>query len=210
MTIPCPVCHDTRSIRLPHHYPPSAFFAHDSSLLREFGICDDTYPCPACTGGLKEERVAFIQTVDEIRAWRGIETAEMDQIRRIAADTIVHALLKRGLIRVELRSDPSDSTRLEVQAELAVLSDSSVASMKERIAERQDEVAAEVVQEAMRRITEWDKDYDHLHDGTIPKDVAKSAAYAALMKVLKDRGGPMTNYPRPDRRAGRSHAGVRR
>lgn len=95
-----------------------------------------------------------------------------------SAHRLAGALLDRGLIRFERGPDDPMRVVTPFRATIGVVSPSRVATMEERVAERQEEFARQVVAEAETQIRAWGPSW--LHKTHVLDEVG-----AALRQVRK-------------------------
>jgi hypothetical protein len=143
------------------------------------------FPCPECAPKIPEERVAILEFGATIRAFGGDPRYE-EAMRKDAAHSLVDAILRKGFI--QFRKGPIDKFDMhyELTGRLGVVSPSVVSSMEDRISERQDKVAREVVALAAEKIRIWGSYYTG-DEGRIGKGQAVDALEGALQMVLRAR-----------------------
>jgi hypothetical protein len=154
----------------------------------EIGEMVRAYPCPECADMVPIERLAVIQTTIEVMARPG-EAGDPEYLqyaRRQAANMLVRYLLDGNFIKME--RGPVDGARLifPLRATLGVVSTKQVATIEQRIVERQNEVAQALIEEASKDIRHWNSHYSG-DGGSIHKATAIEALKHALTVVLERR-----------------------
>lgn len=150
----CDVCGGRRVITLPvvrriPLAPMAKFEASATTVSRR------QFPCPECGPQVSENRVKIMEFGATIAAQAlgyfgqgGVPAEFVAMAQRDAARTIHEAMLQQGLFSFERGPyDRNDMTEPHY-ARIGVVAPAVVASMEERIAERQEELAREVVKEA--------------------------------------------------------------
>jgi hypothetical protein len=184
----CPVCCGSRKVRLPWMKPmaPARYRAESVALMAVEKIYQD-YPCPECAPSTNEDRVAILEFGATVAVPPDNDPRREEAIRREAAFHIVDRLLKDGFISFrEDRTGEDYTLTYEVRGRLGVVSPAIVASMEERIAERQADVARQVAVQAAEEIRVWGSYYTG-DEGPIHKGKAVEAVQKALDKVLAAR-----------------------
>lgn len=182
----CRVCLGSRIIRLPL-YAAAASVDLDGAKLAP-GETHRTYPCPECAPGASIERVktfevSAIERVD-VRLQR--DKNYNLHVRRSTANRLVDQMLDGGVIDYFTRPavDHHGLPVCALVAKVAVISIADRKSIEARIAEHQEAVAAEVVEEAIKGINVWGSAHGQI---TIDKDQARSSVRHALRVVLERR-----------------------
>lgn len=166
-----------------------------------FGDRDETsrsYPCPECSGSIPQERLEVVQYhgMMDMRDERHGDPEFMRYVARNAAHSFVEKLLQDGFIRYE--SGPGDGPggmRIPIRASLGVVSPRHVATLEQRISERQGELAREVIIEAERQIVMRPPAYTGA-EGLIWKLGAVEAVKNALHVVLEKRAAMKAGLPK--------------
>jgi hypothetical protein len=141
---------------------------------------DDTrrdYPCPECSEKVDETHVSIIAHHSAATALYRDEPGFMDHVARVSARALADELLTGGFMSIE--TGPVDKMRqtLQVRATLGVVSKTAVASIEERVAARQFDMAEKVVAEAKRLVSVWGRDYGD-------PNISKSRAYDSINEAL--------------------------
>lgn len=110
----------------------------------------------------------------------------MQEACRAATQALVDKLLDEDLIQFELGPEDALNLTVAVRATIGVVSPRHVASLEERIAERQEAVAREVAEQGARNIRAWGRAYSG-DEGNISKGQAVSSLWEALRAVLARR-----------------------
>lgn len=177
----CEICRGSGLVRLPI-YRTAAVTAFDNSaqIIEESAR---NYPCPECADLVPQERLALVQYHSLVDA-RCTDKEYIDAANEDAAHRLVGALLKGGFIRFEHGKKDARGLTFPIQATVGVVSTKHVATMEERIAERQDEFAREVINEAGRGIESWGTSAG---EGAIYKSQAIDELNLALRRLLSKR-----------------------
>lgn len=189
MADPCDICGGRRIIVLPV-MPRLSLSVQDASFEPyATTITKREFPCPQCAPTTHEDRID-VATVESEQTIRGPGLMHgrgfRDAMKRDVAHGIAHFLLDHGYINFQWREPVSISDaecfpppELSVRGTVGVVAPAVVASMEQRIAERQVEVAAEVVAEAAHLIGNWGSYYGHT-------SLSKSDAYREIDQALKN------------------------
>lgn len=174
---PCAVCGDSRKVRLPVRMTVTQNPV-DLSVSIDDGFKE--YPCPECAPYVPIDRVRVLDVHASVRE-QYLPEAEA-HVQRSAAHQLVDHVLRGGFITFE-RGPRARDPWLDVPmvATMAVVAPGVVATMEQRIAERQDQVAEAVAEEAKRRISIWGRDVGYTH---IEKGRAYDSINEALAEVL--------------------------
>jgi hypothetical protein len=141
-----------------------------------------SFPCPECGEKVAIERIAIVSVHSELDA-RLNDPEFLRHVVRRQGLAIGAEMTKRGLVTVSNgRADDRNMT-VPYRAVAGVVSPTIVATMEERIAKRQDEVAQEVIEDAARRINHFGSHYGY---DSVPKSVAREALADAL-KATRER-----------------------
>lgn len=185
MSDPCNICGGSRKIRLPLRHPVSVSLS-DADMSIDPRPSSKEFACPECAPKVPEERVAILEFGASITAYPKDDAGYEEAARKTAAHSMVHELLRAGFI--QFRKGPVDEfeMRYELVGRLGVVSTSVVASMEERIAERQTEVAKEVANRAAQQVAVWGSYYTG-NNGSISKAQAIDAINQAAQAVFEER-----------------------
>lgn len=176
MSAVCEICRGARFIRLPIYR--SVGTAPDPN---EMVAAAREYPCPECSVSVPESRIQAVSHQNMVT----LEVAQDPRFVASVENNLAHRLLQTiiadSLIRYERSPDDTKTMAFTVRATIGVVSPKRVASMEERVAERQAEVAREVVDVAIAWIANWNSHYDGQF---ISKSQATASIKEALTKVL--------------------------
>lgn len=177
----CEICRGSGLVRLPIYRTASVTAFDNSAQIIEESARN--YPCPECADLVPQERLALVQYHSLVDA-RCTDQEYIEAANNDAAHMLVGALLKGGFIRFEHGKKDARRLTFPVQATIGVVSTKHVATMEERIAERQDTFACEVIAEAALRINEWGSSAG---TGAIYKTQAIDELSLALRRLLSKR-----------------------
>lgn len=181
----CDICQGSRTIRLRVHRPlvvipfPEAISTEPVEGSREF-------PCPQCCETVKVGKVGAIQE-DSFVTTRISDPSFTEHVRERLAVQIGLQLLKSGYLQFRRGPDDAREMRYQMVATVGAVHPSKLDTLERRIAERQDEVAKEVANEAADQIDNFGSYYGH---SGIAKSVARQLIGEALQSVLKRRATP--------------------
>lgn len=176
----CDVCQGRRTIVLPL-YPRI-----DYSKLPERELVIDasrkTFPCPQCGDAAPVDRVLHLgydsQFPENERDTPAMEAAS----RKAIALEMGKRLLDAGLITFRTRNRGIEG--FTVEGKIAVVSPKTCATLEERIAERQMDVAKELAAEIQRQIANWGSAYDR---DNIGKATAGYLIGESVKKIVAER-----------------------
>ena len=137
-----------------------------------------TYPCPECNG-VSDGKLAIFGA-SEICSNVIDDPAYKDATRRKAAAALSQHMLAHGLISFDER--PYDEFHSELIARVGVASKERVASLEQRINEKQFDRMDELISKAEQEIYIWRRDIDGAR-GWIEKDQASRALRRALKEM---------------------------
>lgn len=180
----CLVCRGDRVVRLRlyRHVSPVKFTADLQPTMEE---TSRQYPCPECAPTTSEDRVALLK-VKGVVAIRTHDRQFDEHVRKSLAHDLVDAILRAGHITFT-KEEPDECTMTEtMHATLGIVSAATVASMEERIAERQMEVAAKLAGAAADEIRVWGRDYSG-DNGNISKGQAVDAVARAFRAIQEGK-----------------------
>lgn len=147
----CPICGGSQTIRLPVRQRISAVRpAEYTQSTVEASV--RTYPCPECATSVPLERVQVIEEVVKIDERYVFDGNAMGHAKEMAIRYLGAALVKGGFVTLETGRVDRDQMSMPVYIRLGVVSKAAVASIEERIAQRQEEIAREVVAEAVENL----------------------------------------------------------
>lgn len=183
----CPVCRGSRKIKMPlyHTVSVTAYGRGDMPMDMDARPSSKEFACPECAPKVPEERVAILEFRAAIQSF-GDDPRYEEAVRKQAAHSLVDAILRKGFI--QFRKGPVDEFDMhyELTGRLGLVATSVVASMEERIAERQKEVAEEVAARAVAKVSEWGAHYSG-DEGPIHKSQAIDSIRQAAKDVFAKR-----------------------
>lgn len=179
MSRDCEICRGARIVRLPVYRRAEAAPFDETVPAIEQPWRE--YPCPECGDSVGMERVAVLDahTMVDDRPYG----PEFDQsLRHAAARRLVDHLLDGGYITFERGATDLRRQRYPVVATIGVVTKGAVASLEQRIAKRQGEVAAAAADEAIYQINNWGS-ASRFIDHRIGKDHAARFIREAVKEV---------------------------
>lgn len=186
MTNPdCEVCCGRGTIRLPL-YRRTALVSHDLGNIASMDDASRTYPCPECSDVVASDNVAVLNAFAVVDSRYERAPRYMEMVKESTAHLLVDELLKAGFIRVECGPPIAGEFKFKAVATLAAVSQAHVATLKQRIAERQEELAIEVVAVAEEQARHWGSHYTG-RNGPIEKGKVLEYLREALRGALAKR-----------------------
>lgn len=179
----CDICRGSRYVRLPVWPTLAVAIQQDTSPI-SMGESSRSYPCPQCANIVSDDHVKALDYNMMVDTLYMADREYMPSMRRHAAHGMVDRLVEDGFITFRLSKEERDPGRKVLRAELGVVSPAHVATMESRIAERQDEVARSVAEEAIMQIYNWGSAYGHTG---LSKHEAELSVKSALARVLAAR-----------------------
>lgn len=178
----CDVCRGSQKIRLPvwPSLSATAIRHEDSAIVT---VSHREYPCPECADVTRLERVQAAREETFAASYIKAE-GFIEHVKDGLAHQLAGYLLRNGFIRFERGPEDEQEMRFAMRATVGVVRPNQLDNLEERIAERQTEVAQEVVAEAERQINNWGSYYGHRD---ISKDQAAREVREAFGAVLKKR-----------------------
>lgn len=178
----CEVCSGSGLVRLPLHrravMPRFDAIEIIESAYRE-------YPCPECGDVIPLERLATVEFHSQVSS-RTADSEFKKHAMHGAARRLIDGLLAKNFIRFKRGPDDPRQLTYPLVATLAVVSPTHVATLEDRVAQHQEVVAKEVVEEAVRQISNWCSEYTG-DEGRIRKSEAIEDVRRALKDVLAKR-----------------------
>ena len=154
----CEICSGSGYIRLPLYRRATA--VSFEAMPPEIEETSRQYPCPECTPVVRLERVQAIK-VEGFTSSQIEDPAFIEHVRYGLAREVAAFLLKEGYIKFERGQIDTIQMRFATRATLGVVRPNAVDNLEQRIAERQSELAHEVVEEVERQINNWGSHYGH-------------------------------------------------
>lgn len=177
----CEICRGSGTIRLPLYrslarFNPEAVSATIEESSRQ-------YPCPECSEQVQFARVGIVGAIHEIDT--RIEDPEyIEHVKHTAAHSLIEEIIKGGYVKIESGTPDTRKLNREFRVTLGVVSQKRVATLEERIAQRQIEIAQEVAVEAQFQINNWGSYYGHAD--ILKRDATRMVA-EAIKTVLAKR-----------------------
>jgi hypothetical protein len=179
----CDICGGARVIRLPIRRWTSVATFNPSEVARLEEVAR-TYPCPECSDTVSIDRVAFLESQTLVDGFILMDRGFNEHIHRTAAYNLAETLLRNGFIQVVEQKRDDRQMTVTFQATLGVISPKIVATMEERIATRQVDVARRAAELAIEAINNWGSSYG---GRDIPKDIAAKDIRNAVTKAIDER-----------------------
>lgn len=176
---------------MPLYQKLNAFSVEDN--VSPLAATSREFPCPECSDSVSLDRVAIMRYEGRASVpYYGQPTPPEyhEYVRRDAVFAMLDAVTKAGLVKVETGPTDDMSMTFGVKASVGVVSPTVVATMEQRIAQNQQVVAMEVVDEAKRLISNWNSHYTG-DNGSIQKSQAIQEIEEALDVILRKRGEAM-------------------
>src|SRR5713226_8423809 len=85
----------------------------------------------------------------------------IEHVKYTAAHGLIEEIIKGGYVKIESGQPDTRELRQEFRVTLGVVSQKQVATLEQRIAQRQIEIAQEVAVEATYQINNWGSYYGH-------------------------------------------------
>jgi hypothetical protein len=180
----CDICCGRGTIRLPVYRPVSVATTAEPPVSMD--EASRSYPCPECSNPVPQDRVAIVQAHTVVDSRHEGDPNFMRHAKESAAHALVAQLLKGGYIRYERGPTDSHQWRFNSVATLGVVSQSHVATLEQRIAERQEELANELVAVAEEQSRHWGSYYTG-REGPIQKSEVLRFLREALKGALAKR-----------------------
>lgn len=176
----CEICCGRKTIRLPVYRMVAVESTADDVSLDE---ASREFPCPKCSPNLvPTERLTTIREKIESAAPYASDPRYMEAMRYGMARLMAERMLRGGYITFE-QSDPDELGRFSLRGRAGVVHPRHVAKFEERVAERQFEVAAALVEENKREIGNWGSYYHGREGGSVGKWQAIEWLETAFKKV---------------------------
>jgi hypothetical protein len=175
----CDICRGRRLITLPVIRPTAVATSEPEYLCAAARASSREYPCPECAQRVTEDRVAFVEAHSMID-----DRIRDEGFTEYARDKLAHMLVAHLLRGDYIAFDQgrSDGMQRMMVATLGVVARSTVASMDERISQRQRHLASAVASEAISQINHWGSYFGR---NIIEKTRAAEIIREAVAKVSK-------------------------
>jgi hypothetical protein len=179
----CDVCGGSGRVRLALRLKLSAYRASENVAIAAIPQASREYACPECTDTISQERLSVVIEVSTMDSRLAGEARYVDAAKKQAAYGLVDYLLRHGYVTFDIGREDEGKMTKPIRAVLGVVAPKAVATLEERVAERQTEVAREVVDEAARQISVWGSHYTG-NEGHIRKAQAIDAVREAFKVVV--------------------------
>lgn len=176
----CDICRGSGCIILPVYHRLSMGRVGDADMRVASASLVDTrreYPCPECSDRVDETRVALVTAQHDAPSIYRNEPGFMEHVSRTCARALVDQINTGGFISIKTGPVDERSMTFRARATLGVISKTAVASLEDRVAARQFDMAEKVVAEAKRLISVWGRDYGD-------ENILKSRAYSSVNEAL--------------------------
>ncbi len=172
----CEICNGRGTIRLPIYRRVSAL-AFSTEAIQDIGESSREYPCPECSEAVPFARVGVVGSITAMDT-RIDDPKYIDHVKNEAAHALVEEIIKGGYIKIERGPEDTQELRREFRVTLGVVSQRQVATLEERVASRQIEIAQQVASEAEAQINNWGSYYGH-------PDILKQDATRMVRESIK-------------------------
>lgn len=170
----CEICCGRGTVRLPIYRRATAFVADLAPTIEE---SSREYPCPECSEAVPFARVGVVDAIKAMDT-RIDDPKYIEHVKRTAAHSLIDQLINGGYLKVESGPANTAEMRQEFRITLGVVSQKQVATLEERVAERQIEIAQETAAEAEHQINNWGSYYGHA-------DILKRDATRMVREAIK-------------------------
>lgn len=154
----CCICGGSRLIRLPARAPVSVRYNADDDLTLPVNSVRE-YACPECSPKIDDTKVRIFAVEGKVDSQTASDDRYRATVTRQCASALVDEILNAGLISATWGAEDTMRREVKTTCTVGVVSPRTVATMEQRIAERQAEVAAKVADEAVRLIGQWGSYY---------------------------------------------------
>jgi hypothetical protein len=170
----CEICCGRGTIRLPVRRRVVACTFNELPAMEETAR---EYPCPECSEAVPFAHVGIVGAIQAVDT-RIDDPKYIEHVKHAAAHSLIEEIINGGYVKIQ--KAPADTARMrqEFRVTLGVVSQKQVATLEERIAERQIEIAQEVASVAEARITNWGSYYGH-------DDISKRDATREVREAIK-------------------------
>ena len=180
----CDICRGSGKITLPVYREVQMKPDPDLPLTpTAMATAARNYPCPECQDHVDMKRLGVLQRHRDLVILT--DDGYMRAAQTAAARELVDQLLREGYIQFEMvRTEESGPDSGQLRAVLGVVHPGVVATMEQRIAARQEEVANQAANEAVRQINNWGAHYGRTW---VEKDLAAERIFKAIRTVVEKR-----------------------
>jgi len=177
----CEICRGAGKIRLPVHKPMN--FTDPISSKVSIDDISREYPCPECSDQVLQNQVSLVEYHSSVVSYiKGSDF--VDYAKKNAAHILAYKLLEDGFITFVRGPDNLDDFTFELRATIGVVLPKHVAAIEEKVTQHQEELAEEVVEEAIHQIDLWRSAFA---DETIRKSDAINFVKSSIPIVLRKR-----------------------
>lgn len=188
----CDICNGRRTVRLPV-YQSVVSGPIDADISTVVDQSSREYPCPECASDDRAPvtRLQALQGRMDVQEYLAGDVNFMRHAGRNLAARLGVDLFERGLIEIAKRTYADEMGRnvLQVRATVAAFSPNTRIKLEQRVAERQLEVAAEVVDATIEEIANWGSFYHGRMGGRVDASQAVQWLRDALKRVRERRNG---------------------
>jgi hypothetical protein len=172
----CEICRGRGTIRLPIYRRVAAFVvdAATASVMEESAR---EYPCPGCSESIPFARVGIVGAL-KVMDTRIDDPKYIEHVKHACAHSLIEEIIKGGYVKIERAPPDTQQMRQELRVTLGVVSQKQVATLEERVASRQIEIAQEVANEAEAGINNYGSYYGHA-------DILKRDATREVREAIK-------------------------
>lgn len=175
----CDICRGARTIKLPVYRSTTVAFTEAMGCPHRIDASSREFPCPECGESAPLERISALTEVSEF-ASDIKDPTYMQHVQRSMARALSEQLIEAGLIAFKVGPADKYTLRTSIKATIGAVSPRVVASLEQRIAERQMDVARKVALRAGAIINSWGAAYG---DEGLPKTVATRALSEAMEAI---------------------------
>ena len=179
----CEVCCGAGLVRLALHRAVRAA-PFDAAIEPTVEQSWRDYPCPECADMIPLARVATVE-FHSLLDTRIHDPEFTKHARRRAVQGMLAGIFNKGFVTFEMGKPNTYQMTRPMIATLGVVSPTKIASIEERVAQRQNLVAQAVLDRAARRIRAWASNQQG-PTGSVPKEVAIGDFRDALVEVLAE------------------------
>lgn len=187
----CDICRGRGTIQLSRWLPMQPIGPAEYTPENALATSVATFPCPQCsTESIGFNRIdVFTRTID-VPEHINRDPKFMSHLHGCMAHELAEEMIKRGHVEVTRGKENFRESReglVSFRGRIAVVAKQSVATMEERIAKRQMDVARELVEATIEEIRNWNSYYTGRDGGHVHKDDAIRWLRDALKKVREAR-----------------------
>jgi hypothetical protein len=154
----CEICQGRGTIRLPIYR--RAKLAVSISAASVIDESSRQYPCPECSETVPYARVGIVGALQSIDT-RIDDPKYINHVKDACAHSLVDKIINGGYLKVESGPVDDKEMRQAFRITLGVVSQQQIATLEERVAKQQIDIAREVATEAAALINNWGSYYGH-------------------------------------------------